>query len=47
MSTKKQTSSLRKLYSKYEEMLEEVLDKTDIDSYSITTFSTFHSPTTE
>ena len=33
MSTKKQISSLCKLYSKYEEIPEEFLDKTDVDSY--------------
>ena len=33
MSTKKQTSSLCKLYSKYEEVPEEFLDKTDVDCY--------------
>ena len=33
MSTKKQISSLSKLYSVYEEIPEEFLDKTDVDSY--------------
>ena len=33
MSTKKQISSLCKLYSVYEEILEEILDETDVDSY--------------
>ena len=33
MSTKKQTSSLCKLYSVYEEIPEEFMDKTDVDSY--------------
>ena len=33
MSTKKQFSSLCKLYSIYEEMPEEFLDETDVDSY--------------
>ena len=33
MSTKKQISSLCKLYSVYEETPEELLDKTDVDSY--------------
>ena len=33
MSTKKQISSLCKLYSIYEEIPEEVLDETDVDSY--------------
>ena len=33
MSTKKQISSLCKLYSKYEEIPEEFLDETDVDSY--------------
>ena len=33
MSTKKQISSFCKLYSKYEEIPEEFLDKTDVDSY--------------
>ena len=33
MSTKKQISSLCKLYSIYEEKLEEFLDETDVDSY--------------
>ena len=33
MSTKKQTSSLCRLYSVYEELPEEYLDKTDVDSY--------------
>ena len=33
MSTKKQISSLSKLYSVYEEMPEEFLDKTDVDKY--------------
>ena len=46
MSTKKQISSFCKLYSVYEEKLEEFLDETDVDTF-ITTFWTFHSPTTE
>ena len=33
MSTKKQNPSLRKLYSKYEEIPEEFLDEIDVDSY--------------
>ena len=33
MSTKKQISSLRKLYSIYEEIPEDFLDETDVDSY--------------
>ena len=33
MSTKKQTSSLCKLYSVYEEIPEELVDETDVDSY--------------
>ena len=33
MSTKKQISSLCKLYSIYEEVPEEFLDETDVDSY--------------
>ena len=33
MSTKKQISSLSKLYSVYEEMPEEFLDETDVDKY--------------
>ena len=33
MSTKKQSSSLCKLYSVYEEIPEELLDETDVDSY--------------
>ena len=33
MSTKKQTSSLCKLYSVYEEIPEEFLDEIDVDSY--------------
>ena len=33
MSTKKQISSLCKLYSVYEEKREEFLDETDVDSY--------------
>ena len=33
MSTKKQISNLCKLYSVYEEILEEILDETDVDSY--------------
>ena len=33
MSTKNQTSSLCKLYSLYEEIPEELLEKTDVDSY--------------
>ena len=33
MSTKKQISSLCKLYSKYEEIPEEFLDETDVDGY--------------
>ena len=33
MSTKKQTSILCKLYSVYEEIPEEFLDETDVDSY--------------
>ena len=47
MSTKKQISSWCKLYSVYEEIPEEFLDETDVDSYFFTKFSTFHSPTTE
>ena len=47
MSTKKQNSSLCKLYPVYEKIPEEVLDKTDVDSYFFTTFWTFHNPTTE
>ena len=42
MSTKKQISSLCKLYSVYEEIPEETLDETDVDSFFITTFWTFH-----
>ena len=34
MSTKKQISSLCKLYSLYEKIPEEYLDETDVDSYS-------------
>ena len=34
MSTKKQISSLCELYSVYEEKPEELLDETDVDSYS-------------
>ena len=33
MSTKNQISSWCKLYSTYEEIPEELLDKTDVDSY--------------
>ena len=33
MSNKKQISSLRKLYSVYEETPEAFLDETDVDSY--------------
>ena len=33
MSTKKQISSLCKLYSVYEEIPEEISDETDVDSY--------------
>ena len=33
MSTRKQISSLCKLYSVYEEIREEFLDETDLDSY--------------
>ena len=33
MSTKKQNSSLCKRYSVYEEIPEELLDETDVDSY--------------
>ena len=33
MSTKKQISNLCKLYSVYEEIPEEILDETDVDSY--------------
>ena len=33
MSTKKQISSFSKLYSIYEEVPEEFLDETDVDSY--------------
>ena len=33
MSTKKQMSSLCKLYSVYEEKPEDFLDETDVDSY--------------
>ena len=47
MSTKKQISSLFKLYSVYEEIPEEFLDETDVDSYFITAPWTFHSPATE
>ena len=47
MSTKKQISSLCKLYSIYEETPEEFLDEKDVDSYFITSLWTFHSPATE
>ena len=47
MSTKKQISSLCQLYSVYEDISEEFLDETDVDSYFFTIFWTFHSPTTE
>ena len=47
MFNKKQISSLCELYSVYEEIPEEFLDETDVDSYFFTTFWTFHSPTTE
>ena len=47
MSTQKQFPSLCKLYSVYDEIPEELLDKTDVDSFFITTFWTVHSPTTE
>ena len=33
MSTKKQTSGFRKLYPVYEEISEDILDETDVDSY--------------
>ena len=33
MSTKKQITSLSKLYSMYEEIPEEFLDETDVESY--------------
>ena len=33
MSTKKQFSSFCKLYSAYEEIPEEIMDETDVDSY--------------
>ena len=33
MSTKKQISSLCKIYSEYEKKPEEILDETDVDSY--------------
>ena len=33
MSVKKQISSLRKLYTTYEEVPESFLDETDVDSY--------------
>ena len=39
MSTKKQISSLCKHYSVYEEIPEEILDETDVDSYSFHTIS--------
>ena len=45
MSTKKQISSLCKLHSAYEEIPEEILDKTDVDSYffhNILDISQFH-----
>ena len=45
MSTKKQISSLCKLYSVYEEIPEEFLDETDVDSYffhNILDISQFH-----
>ena len=45
MSTKKQIFSLCKLYSVFKQIPEESLDKTNVEC--ITTFSTFHSPTTE
>ena len=46
-STKKQISSLCKLYSVYEEIPEEFLDETDVDSYFFHNILAFHSPTTE
>ena len=47
MSTKEQISSLCKLHSVYEEIPEEFLEETHVDITFITTFRTFHSPTTE
>ena len=44
MSVKKQIPSPCKLYSFYEEILEEFLDETDVDSFFTTTFLTFPSP---
>ena len=47
MSVKKQIPSLCKLYSFYEEIPEEFLDETDVDSIFTTTFLTFPSPSIE
>ena len=44
MSTKKQISSLCKLYSVYEEIPEKILDKTDVDSYFSEYFGHFTVP---
>ena len=44
MSTKKQISSLCKLYSVYEEIPEESLDETDVDSYFLQHFGHFAVP---
>ena len=47
MSVKKQIPSSCKLYSFYEEIPEEFLDETDVDSYFYTTFLIFPSPSIE
>ena len=44
MSTKKQISSLCKLYSIYEEVPEEFLDETDVDSYFYHSFLDISQP---
>ena len=47
MSVKKQIPRLCKLYSFYEEIPEEFLDETDVDSYSSHKILTLFSPSIE
>ena len=47
MSVEKEIPNLCQFYSFYEEIPEEFLDETDVDSFSTTTFLTFPSPSIE
>ena len=47
MSVKKQNPSLFKFFSSYDEILEEVLDENDLDTFFTTLFLTFPGPSIE